>query len=94
MLIMLWGFYAITAGDITDSTLPGGVSEPADVRDAGDDELLEANRSGLTISFVWAYTDQNRTFGALASAYLTLTFLYVARNGLIWSEFGSLQPVL
>lgn len=63
MLLLLWGFYALRAGDLkanlTGST--DGVALPLELEDKNTVE-------GLIITFVWAYTDADQAFGAFFGA--------------------------
>lgn len=64
LLVVLWGFYSLRAGSIRAVLL-----DPKDFkRLKEEDEQFGLYREGMILTFVWAYTDTERAWGAFLGA--------------------------
>lgn len=61
LLLLLWGFYALRAGDLNTTLRVDDRLEPTDLLDAG-------TLGGLVVTFVWAYSDDSQAWGAVLGA--------------------------
>lgn len=64
LLLLLWGFYALGAGDLQDSLADPGTDGVALSTQLDEEE----NVTGLIVTFVWAYTDTSQALGAYIGA--------------------------